>query len=110
MALTGMHYQGLSALGDQSVSVEYNFAPAGVVAQASLSVRSGAGRCMIGITHYRYRDTPEGADHVVDFPWSPTWGFPPAVSERAMSSVTAELRVSAGVHAWAVATLNVLFF
>jgi hypothetical protein len=79
-----------------SASRQVNFAPTMAVAQVSLSGADGEGLCRAGITQYRTRTTPSGADHDHNFGWSTNFGYPPIAYDPIMTSVTADLVMGSG--------------
>ena len=96
MAVNGIWYSWMWADGGDdggSVSCQINVAPAFGVALVSLSTADGEGLIGAGVTEFRFRNTPGGADNVVGFGWSPDFIYPPAVFHDLLSSVTATLVV-----------------
>ncbi|HEY9154209.1 MAG TPA: hypothetical protein VIM69_03700 [Opitutaceae bacterium] len=84
---------------------EYNFAPADVLAQTSLSVVIGGESCSTGIARYRYRPHPSGAEKEVKYINFSFWED--AIHDDHLTSVTF------GYSVWgdsAIQTLWNLFF
>jgi hypothetical protein len=111
MVLSGIYYKWGWAYGGNSGSswtAQMNFPPSSMVAKTSLSMASGEGLCVVGITQYRVRPDPKGAEQEVNFNWDPNIGYPPSVSESHTTSVTAKLSV--GAHQQGVAMLTIYFF
>jgi len=88
--------------------MEFSFAPSKVIVHSTLSMASGGGLCVVGISHYRSRPNPNGPEQSFDFNWDPNFGYPPIVFDQHFTYAKAELVV--GAHQQGVATVTVSFF
>jgi hypothetical protein len=96
MAVTSMFYNWMWAYGGDngySVSVQVGFSPAFGVAQVSLSAANGDGLCSAGVSEYEIRPDPNGPNQPITFGWDTNFGFPPAVYDPSLTSVTATMEV-----------------
>jgi hypothetical protein len=111
MALTGIYANWGWAYGGSTGgthTMEFGFAPSKVVVHSTLSMASGDGLCVVGISHYRSRPNPNGPEQSFDFNWDPNFGYPPIIFDQHFTYAKAELNV--GAHQQAVATVTISFF
>jgi hypothetical protein len=104
--IRGMLYHWVTA-DNVSRTAQINFARTGAVARTTLSTVGGGGRCSGGITQFRTRPSPNGADveHAVDlFLGVP---FVPIIAEDNMTSVTAVLDTRNATPEAGIMTLSV---
>lgn len=84
----GMMYHWAVAQ-NASRTLQINFARTDAAARVTLSTVGGVGRCSCGITHFRTRPNPNGADVEHNLPVDFGLGYVPMVAEKNMTSVTA---------------------
>ena len=102
----GMMYHWAVAR-NTSRTLQINFARTDAAARVTLSTVGGVGRCSCGITQFRTRPNPNGADmeHPLELDFG--LGFVPMVAEKNMTSVTAIIDTNNATIETGIATLSV---
>ena len=97
MAMVGHRAHGFWGWGADTGftgSITINMSPAYIVAQAGYYEVDGGGLHRIGIKHYRFRPTADGAEQDKDFGAWPDWKH--TIGEDRVTSVT--FGISLGAH------------
>ena len=105
MAVTGIWYHWMWSYDGSSASMHIAMAPTGGVAQVSLSAANGEGLCSAGITDYESRPVPNGPNVPHHFDWDTNFGFPPAISDASLTSVSAAIETGSQQNVTATLTL-----
>jgi hypothetical protein len=107
--IRGMSYHWAVA-GNATKTVQINFGRTGAVARTSLSTVGGRGRCSGGITQFRTRPDPNGADVETNLNLDFGLPFVPIVAEDNMTSVTAVINTENATVEFGIITLTVDFW